>query len=318
MRKALIVGINNYQNVRPLSGCENDARKIANTLSRNDDMSKNFDCEVLLSSENNVTESKLRSSLKKLFKDEADVALFFFAGHGYLDNELGGYLVTQDGKQDNLGVFMREVIDLANSSQNKIKEVVIILDCCHSGNMGNQNNTQEIARIRKGLSVLAACTEEQLALESGGQGLFTSIIADALEGGAADILGNITMARIHSYADQLLGAWEQRPTFKTHISQMIPLRKCESKIELKILHKIAEYFTDINAKHQLSPDYEPEAEPKNSEKEEIFGHLQKMTSLGLVKPSNEKHMYFEAINNGSCELTPLGKFYWKMVDKKRI
>lgn len=318
MRKALIVGINNYQHVGRLSGCENDARKIANILSLNDDMSGNFDCEVLLSSESDVTESKLRGSLKKLFKDDADVALLFFAGHGYLDNELGGYLVTQDGKQDDFGVFMREVIDLANNSQNKIKEVVIILDCCHSGNMGNQNNTKEIARIRKGLSILAACTEEQVALESGGQGLFTSLITDALQGGAADILGSVTMAGIHSYADQLLGAWEQRPTFKTHISQMIPLRKCDAKIELKTLHKMTEYFTNINAEHQLSPDYEPTAKPEDSKKEEIFGHLQRMTALNLVKPSKEKHMYFEAINNGSCELTALGKFYWKMVDKKRI
>jgi len=184
--------------------------------------------------------------------------------------------------------------------------------------MGNQNNTQEIARIRKGLSILAACTEEQVALESGGQGLFTSLITDALQGGAADVMGNITTAGIHSYADQLLGVWEQRPTFKTHISQMIPLRKCDSKIELEILHKITEYFTDTNAQHQLSPDYEPEAEPKSPEKEEIFGHLQRMRALNLVKPTNHDHMYHEAMNNGSCELTLLGKFYWKMVDKKRI
>jgi len=144
MRKALIVGINNYQHVGRLSGCENDARKIANILSRNDNMSKNFACEVLLSSEKPVTESKLRGSLRKLFQHEADVALFFFAGHGYLDDKLGGFLVTQDGSKEDYGVFMREVIDFANSSQNKIKEVVIILDCCHSGNMGNQNNVQEI------------------------------------------------------------------------------------------------------------------------------------------------------------------------------
>jgi len=312
MRKALIVGINNYRKFNPLSGCENDARKIADILFRDDDDkdSINFECEILLSSESNVTETKLRSSLRKLFKDPADVALFFFAGHGYLDDKLGGYLVTQDGSQDDYGVFMREVIDFANSSQNKIKEV--------GGNMGNQNNTQEIARIRKGLSILAACTEEQVALESGGQGLFTSLIADALKGEAADILGNITVAGIHSYADQLLGAWEQRPTFKTHVSQMIPIRKCEPKIELKTLRKITEYFTDINAKHQLSSNYEPTLKPEDSEKEEIFGHLQRMTALNLVKPSGEKHMYFEAINNGSCELTALGKFYWKMVDKKRI
>jgi len=96
MRKALIVGINNYGKFNPLSGCENNASKIAKILSRNDDKSKNFDCEVLLSSEKPVTEAKLRGSLRKLFQHDADVALFFFAGHGYLDDKLGGFLVTQD------------------------------------------------------------------------------------------------------------------------------------------------------------------------------------------------------------------------------
>jgi len=131
-------------------------------------------------------------------------------------------------------------------------------------------------------------------------------------------MGNITTAGIHSYADQLLGVWEQRPIFKTHISQMIPIRKCEPKIKLKTLHKIREYFTDIDAKYQLSPEYEPTAEPTDSEREKIFGDLQQMTALNLVKPTHKTHMYFEAINNGSCELTALGKFYWKMVDKNRI
>ena len=41
MRKALIVGINNYPN-SPLSGCINDANEIASMLERNEDGTKNF------------------------------------------------------------------------------------------------------------------------------------------------------------------------------------------------------------------------------------------------------------------------------------
>lgn len=43
MKKALIVGIDNYLKVSDLNGCVNDAHDVANVLSRNADGSLNFD-----------------------------------------------------------------------------------------------------------------------------------------------------------------------------------------------------------------------------------------------------------------------------------
>jgi uncharacterized caspase-like protein len=40
-----------------------------------------------------VIRSSLKQAVDDLFRREADVALFFFAGHGTVNN-LGGYLVT--------------------------------------------------------------------------------------------------------------------------------------------------------------------------------------------------------------------------------
>jgi hypothetical protein len=46
MRNALVIGINNYPTA-PLTGCINDAEKIAELLNENEDGSKNFNTTIL-------------------------------------------------------------------------------------------------------------------------------------------------------------------------------------------------------------------------------------------------------------------------------
>ena len=43
MRKALIVGIDHYTNIKPLSGCVNDAHAVKAILERHADGTVNFD-----------------------------------------------------------------------------------------------------------------------------------------------------------------------------------------------------------------------------------------------------------------------------------
>ena len=47
MKKALIVGIDNYLNISDLTGCVNDAHDVANVLTRNADGTLNFDVKVM-------------------------------------------------------------------------------------------------------------------------------------------------------------------------------------------------------------------------------------------------------------------------------
>jgi hypothetical protein len=46
--------------------------------------------------------------------------------------------------------------------------------------------------------------------------------------------------------------------------------------------------------------------------------LQKLEGIGLVVPVGEEHMYYAAMNSKSCELTAVGKQYWKLVKEGRI
>jgi DNA gyrase subunit A len=68
----------------------------------------------------------------------------------------------------------------------------------------------------------------------------------------------------------------------------------------------------------LSPEFEPEAEPHIKDKEEIFKDLLRLRNVGLVEPIGEEHMYHAAIHSRSCALTSLGKYYWRLVNEKKI
>lgn len=96
MRKALIVGIDDYPNA-PLSGCVNDANKITALLRKHENKSRNFDCRVLTAETNTtvtITKASLKKAIKELFAGSPEIALLYFSGHGFLD-DLGGYLVLQ-------------------------------------------------------------------------------------------------------------------------------------------------------------------------------------------------------------------------------
>src|ERR1700690_3863629 len=104
MRKALVVGIDKYS-TSPLSGCENDAASVANTLEKNGDGSPNFDVKLVTSSNTNVTSELILSALEELFQGDAETALFYFAGHGIINEPTNaGYIVSQDGKKGSWGI----------------------------------------------------------------------------------------------------------------------------------------------------------------------------------------------------------------------
>lgn len=314
MRKALLVGINDYS-FGPLSGCINDANRMYNILLRNEDGSPNFQCKKLVSSEITITRPLLKKCIGDLFSNDVDVALLYFSGHGDL-NSFGGYLVTQDAAKYDEGVSMAEVVELANTSN--IKEVIIMLDCCHSGQLGNLKEAGNHVTLREGVSLLSASRANQSAVEYGGSGIFTSLIYDALDGGAANVIGDVTVASTYSYVDQMLGAWEQRPMYKANVSKLLPLRKCKSVVALPILRRLHEYFPTEDYELRLDPSFEPTEEPRNIKNEKVFSDLQKFRAARLVYPVGEEHMYYAALNSKSCKLTPMGKFYRKLAEGGKI
>lgn len=315
MRRALLVGIDQYPN-NPLYGCVDDAERIGNILARHDDGSTNFECRTLTSPHHDVSRSILRGMIAELFEHPADIAWLHFSGHG-TSNDLGGYLVTPDAIPNDLGVPMADILTLANKSP--VSEIIITLDCCHSGSFGQAPSLAGAqVTIAEGVSVVTATRPEQASLEVGGGGVFTSLLVEALDGGAAGILGEITAAGVYAYIDNALGAWDQRPLFKTNVSHFVRLRHAQPKIEIELLHKIVEYFPLPAEDKQLDSSYEPAVEPRCEVNENEFVGLQKLRAVGLVEPVGEQHMYYAAVNSKACRLTKLGLYYWRLVNDKRI
>ena len=314
MRRALIVGIDEYSSA-PLRGCVNDANRIAALLKNNEDGSPNFECKVLTAPPLTIQRSRLKSKVEDLFANEADVALLYFSGHGTINN-LGGYLVTQDAQQYDEGVSMVDVITMANRSP--VSEVVILLDCCHSGALGSVPDLEDKTLLREGVSILTASRGSQVAVEIAGGGVFTSLVCAALEGGASDVLGKVSIASVYAYVDQALGAWEQRPLFKALVSQLISLRNCPPVVPLALLRLLPKYFPLSDYSFPLDPSFEPDAQPAHPENEEIFSHLQKFRAARLVVPVGEEHLYYAAMNSKSCKLTPLGRFYWSLANTGKL
>ncbi len=329
MRKALIVGIDDYPNAS-LNGCVNDANKIEEVLKKHEDGSPNFQCSKLVAPLRqsiphapSITRAKLKRKVEELFADQTEVALFYFSGHG-TENNLGGYLVTQDAKAYDEGLPMQDVLTLANNS--RAREVVIILDCCNSGVFGAIpaiNNTQAI--LRQGISVLTASQADQPSVEANGNGIFTTLIYEALQGGASDVIGNVTVASMYAYADQILGAWDQRPLLKSHVSKLLPISKCKPPVVPTVLRLLPKYFPTSEYKYPLNGSYEhdkhevsPEYQTRNLEHEAIFKHFQMYRDAHLLVPVGEEHLYYAAVHNTACKLTVLGQFYWTLAKQEKL
>jgi hypothetical protein len=315
VKKALLVGINNYPDA-PLSGCISDAVELAKILATNEDGSPNFSVRSITDDQHQITKGSLRRNIKELFEDDNDVALLYFSGHGFV-NAIGGYIVTPDYSNYDEGINMDEILTLANNSPARNK--VIILDCCHSGTFGNPTITgSDRTILGQNLTILTACKSQQVAVEKEGQGLFTGLLIEALGGGAADLCGNATAGSVYWYVDKALGPWDQRPVFKTNVSAYVPLRTMTPPIPLELLRGLPLYFDSPSAEHRLDPSYEFMEKSAKPENVKVFKELQKLESVGIVKPVGEEHMYFAAIHSQSCRLTALGQCYWRFAVEGKI
>ena len=322
MRKALIVGIDDYPSC-PLYGCCNDAESMQDLLTRNESGDPNFEVRKKC---NVKTKAELRQLVEECFAGDANVALFYYSGHGHID-AVGGYLVTPDYTKYDYGLSLQDVLSIAN--QSKCKERIIILDSCHSGFMGNiSTNGQNTAVINEGVTILTASRADESSIEMGGHGFFTSLLIEALSGGAADITGHITIGGIYAFIDKAMGSWGQRPVFKTNVTRFTSLREVQPQVDKRILRKICNYFKNEDTQLRLDPSFEPTnakdvghkiIEPYASEEHTaIFYDLQKLESIGLVVPIGEEHMYFAAMNSKTWGLTAIGKQYWKLVKQNKI
>jgi len=328
VRKALIVGIDHYEHCDSLDGCVKDAHSVNSVLERHWDGTLNFPNPKLLTSTEQtsaVNQRALKDAVEELFRDDAEIALFYFSGHGDRD-DTGGFLCASDMRDGDDGLSLSAVMTLANRSPAKNK--VIILDSCFSGAAATSAVGAHEADIRDGVTILSASTAGQYAMEAGGSGVFTSLLVDALNGAAANLVGDITPGSVYAHIDQSLGSWRQRPVFKTNVKRFVSLRRSKPPIALNELRELTVIFPSLDFQLRLDPSYEPTRSTEQIEDPAIpapdpkenatFEVLQNYVKVNLVRPVDSLHMYYAAMESKECELTVLGKHYWNLVNERLI
>jgi hypothetical protein len=308
--------------------CVDDALAMRQMLAFHENHDPNFDCHVLLGSEaaseisdsssgsERVTFNMLRVELQKLFAFD-DMVLFYFSGHGYATAN-GVYIVTQDGTGTLPGILLNDILGMANDSP--AREVVLIIDSCYSGSLGEPHQNQDVANLylRPGVTLLAAASTNEVASERNGHGQFTQLVIGALKGGAKDVRGRVSAASIYAHVEQALGPWDQRPIYKSNATQLSPVRFCTPSIMDGELRRLPQFFTQADSHYFLDPSYEvtrPEALFEHIAVFKIFKHYQ---VAGLLHPIFDEDLYFAALRSHPVELTPMGQFYWQLAKQNLL
>jgi len=324
MKKALVIGIDKYKN-NPLKTCVNDAKCVGDLLEHNEDESKNFD--VVFLTDKDATRPNIRRSIRQLFKNDDDIALLYFSGHGVNDDN-DGFIVAYDYVDDDYGISMPEIFKFVNRS--KCKNKIVIFDCCYSGLAGSTGMIGDQTVLSDGTIILTASRKNEPARIKHGEpnSVFTKLFVQGLEGAASDLFGNTSPSSIYAFIDKALGTWEQRPIFKSNVDRFVSLRLNTPLIELSILKLLSTYFVDKNHKLRLNPSFEDtnfensqdrHMKPyKISENCQILKNLQKYNRNGLVIPLEEENLYETAMKSKHCVLTKLGKYYFELIQENKI
>lgn len=181
MRKALCVGIDSYQYISDLRGSVNDANAVKSALERNGDGTLNFDVKLLCatSEASYISRRQLKDAIENLFRSETEISVFYYSGHGSFDTS-GGYLCTSEIKRADDGVSLNDVMEIV--ARSKAQNKIVILDSCFSGVISNPTEMPKYSLLKDGTTILAACGENEYATEKNGQGVFTSLLVEALYG----------------------------------------------------------------------------------------------------------------------------------------
>ena len=321
-RRALFIGIDTYDFMRPLTGPVADMLALEQMLAYHENFTPNYACKHLLSATATdtpidslrISRPRMLEALRELF-DTEDEVLFAFAGHG-VSLPTGVYLATQDGNEMLPGIAMSDILAMANASH--AKDVLLIFDCCNAGALGDPLPfASEAATIhfREGLTLVAASRPAQSAREVAGNGMFTQLVIGALEGGGKDIRGKVTSASIYGYVDQALGPWEQRPMYKSNASRLLTVRQCEPDVSGADLQRLPELFMTPVTPHCLDHRYEHSFEEATPECVAIFNVFKHYRDARLLKTTIDSDLFFAAKHCTSAALTPLGKYYWELAKK---
>ncbi|MCL1467582.1 caspase family protein [Argonema galeatum] len=227
-RDALVVGINSYDRLNPLNAPAADAESIAQLLTNFGDFRVRRlpeavkDGTVTVGKKTKVSVGELEDALIQLFNPEGknipETALLYFSGHGLRKVKGGmqeGFLATSE-VNPNLGFYGLSLQWLRRLLQESpVKQQIIWLDCCHSGELLNFEEGDPGDRGKgRDRCFIAASREFEVAYEeiSGNHGVLTSTLLQGLDP-TQHLEGVITNYTLVDFINSSLKTATQKPIF---------------------------------------------------------------------------------------------------------
>lgn len=210
--RALVIGIDKYKTVSPLSYAVSDAVSIRNLLVS--DLGFPESEVTLLTDEAATKPAILKAFLRFANQDVGldDRLIVFFAGHGHTRTgsrgEIG-YLVPHDADMADFSTFIRWDELTRNADLIRAKHVLFIMDACYGGLALVRTTGAGTTRFLKDMmlrisrQVLTAGKGDEVVSDSGGpipnHSVFTGHLIEALQGKAATSDGVLTASAVMSY-----------------------------------------------------------------------------------------------------------------------
>jgi hypothetical protein len=238
---AVVVGINDYPNIRPLKYAVADARAFYDLLVKRNQVPVE---NVFLLLNEQATLQNLRSTMGTRIKNKAgadDMVIIYFAGHGATERDmmspdgdgLEKYLLPYGADPNDLyasALPMREVAHIFHRIRSE--RLVFVADACYSGASGGR--TVSITGMRANLSdrflerlaggkgkvIITASSANEVSVEKDelGHGVFTYYLLQGLRGPAdTDADGLISVDEAYRYVSEKVPAatgQEQHPVKK--------------------------------------------------------------------------------------------------------
>lgn len=136
------IGVSNYQynNIGSLNWAAEDAKMIGEGF-QNNITNTTCDCKILANSEATLSEIYAYIDSDAVQSaSSSDTFIFFFSGHGGIDEDNNSCLLTYDANARNLKMSSISVSKLEETlKQLKHGTKIILLDACHSGVSGSKS-----------------------------------------------------------------------------------------------------------------------------------------------------------------------------------
>ncbi len=216
MRKiALLIGVSEYQSgLNPLLGAVKDVEAMQRVL-QHPEMGGFAEADMVVLK--NPQRGKMETAIEQLFsaRQKEDLLLFYFSGHGILDDR-GKLYLTNNETRKNDGNLVKTSATAASlihemMENSRSQRQVIILDSCFSGAFAQGMKAKDDHTIDinkqlggKGRAVLTSSSATQYSFEQEGEELsvYTRYLVEGIETGAAatDNDSMISINELHEYA----------------------------------------------------------------------------------------------------------------------